>query len=152
VLPRPDGSIVYELTEYGRQLEDTVLALGRWGARSLADPRPDEIVTTDSLIMAVRTTFGTEAASGLHAGFELRLGEIVVGVRIDDGVLQVAEGPLPDADLVIDTGPVLRALLAGQITPEELTAGGYARLRGNTDLLARFVEVFRIAPAPAAAG
>jgi DNA-binding HxlR family transcriptional regulator len=34
VLPRPDGSVVYELTEYGRELEDVVVSLDRWGTRS----------------------------------------------------------------------------------------------------------------------
>jgi DNA-binding HxlR family transcriptional regulator len=34
VLPRPDGSVVYELTDYGRELEDVVVSLDRWGARS----------------------------------------------------------------------------------------------------------------------
>src|SRR5215468_10514447 len=40
IMPRPEGSIVYELTEYGRGLEDIVLSLGRWGALSLGEPRP----------------------------------------------------------------------------------------------------------------
>ena len=30
----PGGARVYELTEWGRELEPAVLALGRWGARS----------------------------------------------------------------------------------------------------------------------
>ena len=34
VLPRPDGSVVYELTDYGHELEDVVVSLDRWGARS----------------------------------------------------------------------------------------------------------------------
>src|SRR6516225_10062018 len=40
VLPRPEGSVVYELTEYGRELEPTVVELGRWGAKTLGDARP----------------------------------------------------------------------------------------------------------------
>src|SRR5437764_13643685 len=32
VLPRPIGSVVYELTAYGADLEDAVKLLGRWGA------------------------------------------------------------------------------------------------------------------------
>ncbi len=49
LLPRPQGSVVYELTDYGRELEDVVLRLGLWGARTLGQPRPDDVVTTDSL-------------------------------------------------------------------------------------------------------
>src|SRR4030088_1295484 len=44
VLPRPAASIVYELTEYGAELEEVVLQLGRWGANALGHPRPGEIV------------------------------------------------------------------------------------------------------------
>src|SRR5580704_6846456 len=64
VLPRPSGSVVYELTEYGKELEEIVMAFGRWGAKSLGDPRPDETVTVDSMVMALRSTFRTAAATG----------------------------------------------------------------------------------------
>src|SRR5919108_593540 len=37
-LPPPAGSRVYELTEWGRGLEQTVVSLGHWAARSPATP------------------------------------------------------------------------------------------------------------------
>ena len=144
VLPRPAGSIVYELTEYGAELEDAVVQLGRWGARSLGEPRPDEIVTVDSLTMALRTTFRPEAAAGLRAAYELRLDPVVLHARVADGRLTVGEGPLPEADLVIETGPGLKALMAGEITPSEAIQQGQVRLTGDPALLERFVKVFRI--------
>ena len=82
VLPRPAGSIVYELTEHGGDLEEAVLALGRWGARSLGDPRPGEIITVDSVIMAMRTTFRPDAAKDLRASYELRLGDVILNMQI----------------------------------------------------------------------
>src|SRR5262250_1013315 len=39
-LPPPAASNVYELTEYGRELEPIVLSLGRWGAKTLGPPDP----------------------------------------------------------------------------------------------------------------
>ncbi|HEX2172765.1 MAG TPA: helix-turn-helix domain-containing protein [Dehalococcoidia bacterium] len=147
-LPRPSGSIVYELTPYGEELEDIVLGLGRWGARSLGEPRPEEIVTADSLIMALRTTFDPRAAQGLQVSYELHLGEVVIHARVDDGTLRVAEGPLPGADLVIEAGPALRALMAGEIRPDEAIESGLVRLTGDPDLLTRFVEIFHILPGP----
>src|SRR3954452_5502790 len=42
VLPPPAGSTVYELTEWGRELEQVVVQLGRWGARSPNMPREAE--------------------------------------------------------------------------------------------------------------
>src|SRR3954468_12768159 len=37
-LPPPAGSRVYELTDWGLGLEEMVLSLGRWGARSPTPP------------------------------------------------------------------------------------------------------------------
>jgi DNA-binding HxlR family transcriptional regulator len=148
VLPRPDGSVVYELTDYGTELEDVVLRLGLWGARSLGQPRPDDVLTTDSVIMALRSTFRPDHADGLEASYELRLGEVVVHARVDDGTLDAAEGAADEPDLVIETGPALRALLAGELSPAEAVADGSVHLSGDPALLARFVEVFQIPPPP----
>jgi len=150
VLPRPAAGVVYELTGYGQELEDIVLRLGLWGARSLGDPRPDDIVTTDSLILALRATFLPEAAGDLRAGYQLNLGDVVVHARIDQGSLEVGEGPLAGADLVIETGPAIRALLSGEVSPGEAVQTGCVRLTGDPDLLTRFVEAFHIPPAPVA--
>lgn len=150
VLPRPAAGVVYELTGYGQELEDIVLRLGLWGARSLGDPRPDDIVTTDSLILALRATFLPEAAGDLRAGYQLNLGDVVVHARIDQGSLEAGEGPLAGADLVIETGPAIRALLSGEVSPGEAVQTGCVRLTGDPDLLTRFVEAFHIPPAPVA--
>jgi DNA-binding HxlR family transcriptional regulator len=152
VLPRPDGSVVYELTPYGQELEEIVVALGRWGAKSLAQPRSGETVTPNSLIMALRTTFRPERAVGLTCGYELRSGDLVLHARIRDGVLSAGAGPLPDADLVIETGPALRALMAHELSPAEAIENGSVRLQGDRALLDTFVELFRIDPLPAHAG
>jgi DNA-binding HxlR family transcriptional regulator len=152
VASRPASGIVYELTEYGRELEDLVLRFGLWGARSLGDPRPEDIVTADSLLLALRATFRPEAARGVRASYELRLGEIVLHARVDDGVLEVGEGPLQDADLTLETDLTLRRLMCGELGPAEAVAGGKARVTGDPDLLERFVEIFQIPPAPAAVG
>ena len=151
VLPRPAGSVVYELTEFGAELEAVVIRLGRWGARLLGEARPDEIVTVDSLIMAMRTTFDAGAARGLRLGYELRAGHMVIHMRVDRGRLDVAEGPLPGADLVIEAGPALRPLMAGEVSPAEAIDGGGVRVIGDPELLTRFVEIFQIPGPPAVA-
>jgi DNA-binding HxlR family transcriptional regulator/putative sterol carrier protein len=148
LLPRPGTSVVYELTEHGRELEDVVLRLGLWGAATLAEPRPEDVVTADSLLLALRATFRREEARGLKASYELRLGEIVLHARIDDGDLEVAEGPLADADLAIETDLAIRSLMSGELSPGEAVASGKVRATGDRDLLERFVEVFHIPPAP----
>jgi DNA-binding HxlR family transcriptional regulator len=148
VLPRPAASVVYELTDYGNQLDDVVMRLGLWGAQSLGEPRPDEIITPDSMIMALRSTFRPEAARGLRVGYELRLGEIVLHARIAGGRLTVGEGPLADADLVIEAGPGIKAVLAGEVSPSQAIDGGMLRVTGDPALLERFAEMFQIPPRP----
>src|SRR5438045_3251578 len=81
------ATLVYELTEYGSELEDVVQRLGLWGAQSLGEPRPGEIMTADSMVMALRTTFVPRASRGRRLSFELRLGEIVVHARVDRGTV-----------------------------------------------------------------
>ena len=144
VLPRPAASVVYELTDYGSQLEDVVMRLGLWGAQSLGEPRPGEIITADSMTMALRSTFRPGAARGVHVRYELRLGQVVLHARVADGTLAVGEGSLPDADLVIEAGPAIKAVLAGELSPSEAVDSGCVRLTGNAALLDRFAELFQI--------
>ena len=70
----------------------------------------------------------------------------MIHARVIDGTLDVAAGPLPGADLVLETGPALKGLMAGEISPAAAIASGGVRIAGNGDLLERFVECFHIAP------
>lgn len=141
---QPGGGVLYELTERGLQLEEPVLALGRWGAKLLDAPRPDEIITNDSMIMALRTTFQPKAAKGVHASYELRIGPVLIHARVNNGKLSTGTGPLPDAGCVIEAGPAMRAVMAGEIGPREAIADGIAHVTGDVNLFDRFAEMFRI--------
>jgi DNA-binding HxlR family transcriptional regulator/putative sterol carrier protein len=143
-LPRPAASVVYELTEYGGQLDDVLMRLGLWGAQSLGEPRPGEILTTDSMVMALRATFVPEAAQDVRVSFELRLGDVVIHARVDGGKVAVAAGALADADLVIAAGPGVKDLMTGALSPAEAIDSGHVRLIGEASLLDRFVELFHI--------
>jgi DNA-binding HxlR family transcriptional regulator len=142
---RPSG-VVYELTEYGRALDAVVLKLGRWGASSLGEPREDEIVTGDSLVMALRSTFDPTAAKRLRATFELHVGEIVIHARVREGRVEVGEGSIPNADVRIEAGLELRAVMAGEISVAEARRRGALRAKGKRALLDRFVALFPIPP------
>jgi DNA-binding HxlR family transcriptional regulator len=152
VLPRPSGAIVYELTEYGAELEDAVMAFGRWGAKSLGDPRPDETITEDSMVMALRSTFAPDAAKGKRVGYELRLGDVVIHAWVGNGRIEAGAGALPGADLIIEAGPGIRSLMAGEITPDDALGAGIVRITGDPALLTRFAQAFKIEPKPAAPG
>ncbi len=143
-LPRPASGVVYELTAHGEELEPIVLGLGGWGAQSLEVPREEEIVTVDSMIMALRTTFQPEAARDLQARYECHFGDIVINARIADGILTVAAGPLPDADLVLTATAPINPLLTGAISPSEAIERRLVQITGDPVWLERFVTLFRI--------
>ena len=146
--PRPERGVVYELTAYGRELDEVVRSLGHWGAKALDDPRVGEVITPDSMISAFRTTFRPSVAAGVRCTYELRFGEIVLHARIDDGELDVAVGPLPDADLTITAGPGIKHLLTGAVSPQEAIASGLVSIDGKIAFLERFARLFRIDAKP----
>lgn len=144
VEPRPSGAIVYELTDAGRELEEPVISLGRWGAKRLGEPRESEIVTEDSIAAALLTTFRPERAGSKSMTFELRVGDITVHAKVRNRKITVGRGPLPGASVTIEAGPGIRALMAQEITPAEALAKGTARIAGDPGSFARFAEMFRI--------
>lgn len=144
ILPRPASATVYELTAYGKQIEDAVMRLGMWGAQSLGEPAPDEILTPDSMTIALRSTFVPQAAAQTHLTFQLCMGPVILSAQIDNGTLQVTEGPAQQPDLVIETGPALKRLFDRSLSPEEALRTGMVRITGDPLLLHRFVELFNI--------
>src|SRR5215207_1268689 len=83
--------LVYELTPYGRRLEPIVLALGRWGFEQMGEPGPDDVITPDSLTMALRTAFRPDAAASLPpADYELHVGDVALRVQVDGDALRIA--------------------------------------------------------------
>ena len=144
VLARPARGVAYELTEDGDALEEPVLALGRWGAQHLGDPRPDETVTEDSIAMALRTTFRPEAAGKAKVTYLLRLGPVQVHARVRDGAVTVGRGPIEHPDLVIETGPAMKLLMAGEISPADALKKRLVKIAGDPKLLERSAKMFRI--------
>jgi DNA-binding HxlR family transcriptional regulator len=135
---------VFELTEYGRSVEEALLALSRWGAAALDAPRPNDIVTENSLIMALRATFRPDAAIGVTASFQVGAGDVVVHALVEGGELKVKHGPKPDADVLIGAGSVLKGVLSGTVDVAEAIASGDMSVTGDTRLLKTFVELFQL--------
>jgi DNA-binding HxlR family transcriptional regulator len=144
LLARPAKGVAYELTEEGAKLDEAVLALGRWGARQLGDPRLGETITEDSIAMALRTTFRPAAAGRAKITYLLKLGSVEVHARIRDGSITVGRGAIAKPDLIIETGPALRSLMAHEVSPAEAVKKKLVRLTGDPKWLDRFVQMFRI--------
>jgi DNA-binding HxlR family transcriptional regulator len=141
-LPPPAGSRIYELTERGHQLEPVVLALGRFG--SVAPFPPGEAqIGVDALVIALKTLFAPEAADGLSASYELRLGEQHFALQVADGRIGVARGDADAPDAVIDTDPATLAttLWHGRDLDEARRSGDMA-VTGDQQTVTRLFELF----------
>lgn len=144
-LDPPAAAWVYELTDWGQDLEPLLLHLARWGSR--AQLTTGAGLSVDSLMIALKTTFDPARAGDLHAGYDLRLGADRFRAEVDGGRLRLARGGSGRADAVIETdAATLRSLVFAGRPLAEATKAGDVRLSGDQDLAERFLGLF---PRPA---
>ena len=138
--------IVYELTDYGRELEPIVLALGAWGFKALDDARDEQIITPDSMTMDLRTAFRANVAADLPAtSYAARLGEAELLIRVDGAELEVARG-VGEADLSFAAGADIHRLISGELdAARAIETGAVEVLHGRGALLGRFARTFSLA-------
>ncbi len=148
-LPPPAASQVYELTEWGKELESVLLALGRWGARAPLAPSGAGM-SLDSHVLSLRTLFDPALAEGFDATLALRLGEDTFRAEVADGRLEIARGeaPAPDATIETDHGTLLALSHRRRELGEALRAGEVV-IEGDEQVVARFLGLFTM-PEPAA--
>jgi DNA-binding HxlR family transcriptional regulator len=148
-LPPPAASTVYELTPYGRGLEEAVHAIGRWGARSLGPPPEGEPLDPEWGLNAFPALLYPERARGLTETTVIAVDDTVFTVRLDDGCLMVEIGEAAeDADLVARTDiATMFELASGDLAAEDAVAAGRVEIEaGDTAALTRFFHVFSFAP------
>lgn len=148
-LPPPAASSVYELTEWGHELEPIMCALGRWGARSPARPT-DAHLSVNSLILSLRTNFSPEAARDLAITVELRFGPRRFRAEIAGAgfTVEPGEAAKPDAVLDADEPVAVAAVLYGGVSLGDAMRAGTLRVAGSHDAAAAFLGAFPL-PAPA---
>jgi DNA-binding HxlR family transcriptional regulator len=147
-LPPPAASRIYELTEWGEELEPVITQLDRWGARSPSRPRDAEL-GVDSLILSFRTMFDPRAADGLRASYELRLGEDVFLAEVTDGHFEIVRGDAerPDATIETDAGTLAALVYDGRELAEAMRSGD-VKIDGDESATERFLMLFAL-PDPA---
>jgi DNA-binding HxlR family transcriptional regulator len=146
-LPPPAASTVYELTEYGQELEEALYALARWGARTLGPPTAGDDLYPDWGLNAFAALLDPEAARGVRETYVLRVGDDVYTARVDDGRLDVEVGAGEDADLDATLGmETFYGLASGEYSPSQALADGKVTLAaGEPATLARFFDLFSFA-------
>jgi len=146
-LPPPAASTVYELTEYGQELEEPLYALARWGARSLPPPAENEEFYPDWGLNAFAALLDPEAANGLSETYVVRVGDDVYTVQLDESKVHVEPGAAAPADLDFQTDQeTFFAMASGQLDPRGALAEGDVKIVvGKPAGLERFFSVFNFA-------
>ncbi|HEY8134367.1 MAG TPA: winged helix-turn-helix transcriptional regulator [Thermoanaerobaculia bacterium] len=140
-LPAPAAAWVYELTDWGQQLEPVIKELGRWAARSPFLPQAG--VSTDSLILSFRTMFDPSIAEGFSATIELRIGEDRFRARISHGQMDLVRGGAEEPDAVIEgDSETLAAVVYGGRKLSDALHTGDLKVEGDKSIARRFVTFF----------
>ncbi len=151
-LPPPAASTVYELTNYGRQLEEALTALAHWGAQSLGTPAPDQVIKPDAVMLALYGFFKPVGEMQMgQATYQIDCEDAqfsdVFRVHIDGGRVEVKPGVVSDPDVIIHLNvETLYALSARQISLRDAIAQSTVSLEGKPNAVAQFRQHYEILP------
>jgi DNA-binding HxlR family transcriptional regulator/putative sterol carrier protein len=141
---RPGGGVVYDLTDFGRELEQPILRLGFWGAKAMGPLHDDDHVSVDSLALALRGSFRPEHAEGLARLYEFKVEDKSLRARVDAGKVVVPCDSADEPDLVVEAdAEVLAGLLSGEMSLDAARKTGRLQLRGTKAEAGRLLEMFR---------
>jgi DNA-binding HxlR family transcriptional regulator len=141
-LPPPASVNVYELTGWGAELEPILMGLQRWGAGSPSFPH-DRPVGCDAAMLALKNTFVPSAARDLSVTVEVRFATDAFRLSVDHGTIDIARGPAPHAELVLETDPgTLEALAFGGVSVRAAERAGTLALAGDRAELERLLACF----------
>jgi DNA-binding HxlR family transcriptional regulator len=118
---------VYELTDWGRELEPVIVHLGQWGTQA---PLPEGAGwSLDSLLIALRAAVSPAAVTGRY---ELRVGTDVFTVDGTSGSVQLRRGTADRPDAILSTdADTLHAVALGIRPVPAATETGDLRFDGD---------------------
>ncbi|MDW3207311.1 MAG: helix-turn-helix domain-containing protein [Alphaproteobacteria bacterium] len=147
-LPPPAASWVYELTEWGRELEEPILSLGRWAARSpiLRQGLP---MSRAGLLLAMRALYHPSEDGGFCLDLDMPYGAVRVtgtttGLKYDEAT---SSGDTSNAVLT-GTPDAIDGILFGGTDLRQAISEGQLRCAGSQDAIERFLNAFPL-PQPA---
>lgn len=148
-LPPPAASAVYELTDWGYELEPVLQTLGRWAARSLPQA---EHIGVDSLVMSMRTMFDPIRAEGVDEVVQFVLADQPFVATLRDGGFSIVRGESDGADAtVVAPAPEAWAAVLYMGHPlDSAISDGMLTVTGDRVSVERLLDLFPM-PEPLAA-
>jgi DNA-binding HxlR family transcriptional regulator len=140
---------VYELTDWGRELEPVILHLGQWGTRA---PLPEgaHLGGLDSLVLAMKAAADPAAVNGRY---ELHVGADTFAVDGTSGSVRVRRGAAddPGATVTTDAGTFC-AVALGQRPIADAVESGDLHLAGDPRAASGLTRLLlALSPSPPAA-
>jgi len=148
ILPPPAASTVYELTHAGRQLEESLVALAKWGARFGRPMTKDDQVRAEWMALGMKWLFKPEEAAGVRATYEMRYEDQVLTAVVDDGRVQIEVGTATDPDLTVEMldTEAGRQMLVGEIPAPTAASHEFIGVTGSVEAMERFLRIFALPP------
>lgn len=142
-LPPPTPATVYELTDVGEELRELVYGFARWGTRFMGSPDETEVARSHWLALGMLAVADHEAAAGVHDIYEFRVDDEVFHVVVDDGDVEIGDGPAEQPDAVFEGDPKrFLGIAAGYPPSADDVAAGRVRIKGDPDAVARSARIF----------
>ncbi|EGF95570.1 transcriptional regulator [Brevundimonas diminuta] len=143
-LPPPASVQVYELTDWGYEIEPVFMVLGRWAARS---PQHDPTlpISAVSIMQSFKTMFDPSRAQGAEMRLGFVLGEDRMVVSVTGGVIDAMRGEVEGCDVVVRApAQVVAAAVYGKVPLAALEGEGAMTIEGDRATFARFVDFFHL--------
>ena len=140
----PQRGVVYQLTDYGHQLQPILDALGLWGAQRMSSPAPTDVVTSASLAAAIRSAYQPGVLEAPMT-YLVHAGPATAWARAESTNIEVGiETPDFSSDTTIHAEPEIRLLLAGTMSASDALASGAVEVEGPPHSLATFCRAFHV--------
>jgi len=133
----------YALTAAGRELEPALVALARFGAARLGEPKEGELWRALWTPLAMKAAFRPECSVGIDDEYEFRIDDEVFWVRVRGGAATTGGGHAKLPDFVLTAGgQALLALANRALTPGELVEREDVEFVGALPALERCARLF----------
>jgi DNA-binding HxlR family transcriptional regulator len=144
-LPPPAAATVYQLTERGRELQDVIVPLARWGLPLLGSRGRKQAWQPEWSILAMRATFRPERADGVNEQYQFEVDGEVFFAHVNDGAVSTGRGPATDpAFIVRSTADTFLAVADGSLGVEAAIATGCYEIDGDPSAFERCVSIFSL--------
>ncbi|MGE0242118.1 MAG: winged helix-turn-helix transcriptional regulator [Parvibaculaceae bacterium] len=148
-LPPPAACWIYELTEWGSELEGTIIALGKWAVRSpfMQHGAP---ISRAGLLLALKAMYRPPADGGFKIGLLMPDGAALVTGRSDGIDIRTNQDATVRPDTTIaGTSIAIDGIVFGGMTLAAAVQAGDVEVSGNEIMIERFLQSFPLqAPDP----